>query len=295
MSSIAYVNGRYMALSDAAVHVEDRGLQFGDSLYEVAAVLNGRLFDWEKHLVRLEAGARWLEFRQLPSSAAFSAIADQMVRRARLGDGLLYIQVTRGAARRDHPFPHGVRPTIVMTARRFDFARRIGQQARGVAVISLADDRWRHCNIKTTNLLPAVRAKQAAREAGAFEAIFLGENNVVREGGSTNIYMVDAAGTIITHPLTSDILPGIMRDTALGLARANGLTVEERPFTLDEARAAGELFLSSTTAPCLPIVTLDGKPIADGRPGPVATRLAGFLWAEVARQTGWIAPIDIAQ
>lgn len=287
MSAIAYVNGRYTPLADAAVHVEDRGLQFGDSLYEVAAVLNGRLFDWHQHLDRLRAGAARLGFAAIPSDAVFAAIGAEMLRRARLGDGLLYIQLTRGSARRDHPFPRGVKPTLLMTARGFDFRQRIGQQENGVSVISVADDRWAHCDIKTTNLLPAVLAKQTAKVAGAFEAMFIGPDGTVREGGSTNIHMVDADGRIVTHPCSPRILPGIMRQTALRLAADAQITVDERPFSLDEARAAPELFLTSTTAPCLPIVKLDGQPVGNGRPGPVAARLASLMWDEVARQTGW--------
>lgn len=289
MPAQAYVNGRYSALPDAAVHVEDRGLQFGDSIYEVAAVMNGRLFDWGKHLARMESGTAALGFPPLPAAGAITGIARQLVRRARFGDGLLYIQVTRGAARRDHPFPGGVRPTLVMTARGFDFRQRVGQQARGIAAVSGPDDRWAHCDIKTTNLLAAVLAKQQAKQAGAFEAIFIGDGDVVREGASTNIYMVDSDGTIVTHPKTANILPGIMRDTALEQARAAKIPVREAMFTRAQALAAPELFLTSTTAPCLPIVRLDGQAIADGTPGPVTSRLAGLMWAEVERQTGWRA------
>lgn len=287
MPATAYVNGRYLPLSEAAIPVEDRGLQFGDSLYEVAAVFNGVLFDWPQHLARLASGIVELRMPAGPAPAVLSAIARRLMARGRFADGLLYIQFTRGTARRDHAFPVNGRPNLVMTARPFDFRQRVAQQASGVAAISVPDERWANCHIKTTNLLPAVRAKQQAREAGAFEAVFLGPDDVVREGGSTNIYMVDADGAIITHPTGRHILPGIMRETLLAAARANGIAVHERPFTRAQALAAPELLLSSTTAPCLPIVRLDDVPIGTGAPGPVAGQLSGLMWREISRQTGW--------
>ena len=287
MPARAYVNGRYQALSDAAIHVEDRGLQFADSIYEVAAVMNGHLFDWQQHLVRLKRGAAALFFAGLPTDAVLNSIARRLLAESRLPHALLYIQVTRGASKRDHPFPKAVRPTVIMTIRPFDFAQRAPQQQAGIAVISLPDQRWGRCDLKTTGLLPAVLAKQEAKAAGAFEAMFVAADGNVTEGGSTNMYMVDAQGVIITHPLSASILPGIARETLLRLARAHQIRVEERPFTLAEARAAPELFVTSTTAPILPIVALDGTPIGTGKPGAVATQLAALTWGEILRQTGW--------
>ena len=287
MPARAYVNGRYLALADAAVHVEDRGLQFADSLYEVAAVMNGRLFDWGQHLCRLRRGAAALFIEGLPTEAVLGAIARRLVKTSRLSQALLYIQVTRGASKRDHPFPNAVRPTLILTIREFDFAQRVGQQHGGIAVISLPDQRWARCDLKTTGLLPAVLAKQEAKAAGAFEAMFVAADGTVTEGGSTNLYMVDTAGTVITHPLSARILPGIARETLLRLARTHQMPVQERPFSLADARTASELFLTSTTAPILPIVRLDGKAIATGKPGPIAARLAALTWDEVHRQTGW--------
>jgi len=286
MPARAYVNGRYLPLAEAAVHVEDRGLQFADSLYEVAAVINGRLFDWEPHLARLRRGAAALFISGLPSEAVLERIARKLLADSRLAHALLYIQVTRGTARRDHAFPD-VAPTLIMTIRAFDFAQRAAQQQTGIAVISLPDQRWARCDLKTTGLLPAVLAKQEAKVAGAFEAMFVAPDGSVTEGGSTNIYMVDGSGSIVTHPLSARILPGIARDTLLRLARAHQIPVVERAFTLEEARAAPELFLTSTTAPILPITRLDGDAIGCGNPGPVASRLAAIAWDEVERQTGW--------
>jgi D-alanine transaminase len=289
MPAVAYWNGRYGPVAEAAVSIEDRGFQFADSIYEVVAFLNGRFLDWDKHRWRLRRGLAALQIDGVIADAPLGRIARRLVAQSRAADGLLYVQVSRGAARRDHAFPAGLPPTLVMTARRFDFRQRIAQQQTGVALLSLPDQRWARCDLKTTGLLPAVLAKEEAKRAGAFEALFHREDGDVTEGGSTNLYMVDAAGTIVTHPLSARILPGIARDTLLALARDAQLRVEERAFTLAEARAASELFLTSTTAPILPVTTLDGAPVGTGAPGPVAARLAALVWAEIERQTGWKA------
>lgn len=291
MPALAYVNGRYGPIASAGIPVEDRGFQFADSLYEVVAFLNGRFLDWDKHLWRLRRGLAALFITGAPAEPALAQIAHRLVAGSRYPDGLLYIQISRGAAKRDHAFPAGVQPTVVLTARRFDFAQRLPQLARGVSAISLPDQRWARCDLKTTGLLPAVLAKQEAKAAHAFEALFVRDGpdgrTEVTEGGSTNIYMVDWAGRIVTHPASARILPGVARDTLLDLARAAQMEVVERPFTLDEARAAPELFLTSTTAPILPIVTLDSAPVGTGAPGPVSLRLGEMMWAEVQLQTGW--------
>jgi D-alanine transaminase len=286
MPAVAYVNGRYGPINAAGVSVEDRGFQFADSLYEVVAFLNGRFLDWDKHLWRLRRGLAALFIEGVPGDAALLQIARRLVAMSRFPDGLLYIQVSRGAAKRDHPFPAGIAPTLVLTVRRFDFAQRLPQLEKGVSAISLPDQRWARCDLKTTGLLPAVLAKQEAKGAGAFEALFVRDGEVT-EGGSTNMYMVDGAGRIVTHRVSARILPGIARDTLLDLARAAQMEVVERAFTLEEARAAPELFLTSTTAPILPIVTLDGAPVGTGTPGPVARRLGEMVWREVRQQTGW--------
>ncbi|KAB7646357.1 D-amino-acid transaminase [Polymorphobacter fuscus] len=289
MPQLAYVAGRLVPLRDAHVHVEDRGLQFADALYEVAAVMNGRMLDWDGHLTRLRRGCAALFIEFSMSDAALLAQAQRLVAVNGHRDALLYMQLSRGTARRDHGFPLHARPTLVMTVRRFDFAQRIGQQARGVGVITVNDMRWQRVDLKTTGLLANVLAKQDARAAGAFEGWLVSADGDVREGGSTNAYIV-RDGTIITHPLSAHILPGIARATLLRLARDAQITVVERPFTLDEALAADEALLTSTTAPLLPVVTIDGRPVGDGAPGPVAARLAALVWDEIARQTGWKAP-----
>ncbi|MFN7176843.1 MAG: aminotransferase class IV [Thermaurantiacus sp.] len=289
MTALAMVDGQIGPVAGPAVAVEDRGLQFGDAVYEVVAFLNGRLFDWEKHLWRLQRGAAAIGFTGLPSAAVIAARARRLMRASRVTDGLLYIQATRGSGRRDHVFPIGDAPTLIMTARRFDFRQRVRQQEVGVALLTLPDQRWKRCDIKSTNLLPAVLAKEEARRAGAFEAMFVTEQGVVTEGASTNLWMVEPGGRLRTHPLSAAILPGVSRDTVMALARGDGLEVDERAFPVEEARAAPELFLTSTTGPLLPITTLDGAAVGDGAPGPITRRLVELLWRDVRRQTGWRA------
>lgn len=289
MPRLAYVNRRIQPLVAAGISVEDRGFQFADGVYEVCAVLGGRLLDWPLHADRLVRNLSALLIPAPMSAATLHQVARRLIAANRVREALLYIQVTRGAAKRDHPFPAEVDPTLVMTVRRFDFAQRIPQQAVGVGVISVADQRWARCDIKSIALLPNVLAKQAARAAGAFEAWFVDDDGVVAEGGSTNAWIVDSAGTVITHPLSARILPGVMRTTLLRLARAAQIRVEERAFTLAEAQAAAEAFLTSTTAPCLGITAIDGHAIGNGTPGPVTRRLGALMWDEIAAQTGYRA------
>ncbi len=288
MPQLAYVDGRIVPLRDACIHVEDRGLQFADSLYEVAAVLNGRLLDWPGHLARLRRGcaALFLDFPM--SDAALGLLARRLVAANGQSEALLYLQLTRGSARRDHGFPAATRPSLIMTVRRFDFAQRVAQQATGISVITVNDQRWRRVDLKSTGLLANVLAKQDARAARAFEAWLVADDGTVREGSSTNAWIV-RDGRIVTHPLSAAILPGIARAALIELARTAQIPVEERPFSLDEALAADEALLTSTTAPLLPVVRIDDHPVGSGRPGPVAGRLAPLVWAEIERQTGWRA------
>lgn len=289
MPRLAYVDGRLTPLAQARVSIEDRGYQFADGVYEVCAVMNRRLFDWDAHVERLHASLAALSIAAPMPPRALAIVAQRLITANRVRDALLYIQVTRGVARRDHPFPKHARPSLVMTARPFDFQQRVAQQVQGVRVITRPDERWGRCDIKSIALLPNVLAKQAAREAGAFEAWLIDRDGCVTEGASTNAWIADGAGTIVTRPLSHAILPGIMRQTLIRLARADGLRVEERAFTPTDAHAAAEAFLTSTTAPCLGIVQIDGQPIGDGRPGPITRRLGQLLWSEIERQTGYRA------
>ncbi len=287
MPQLAYVNGRIQPLADASLHVEDRGTQFADAVYEVCAVLAGRILDWQPHLDRLRRNLAELSIDWPMADGPFGLQARRLIAANGHEDCLLYIQISRGTARRDHAFPGAAAANVVMTVRRFDFRQRVAQLASGVAVITQPDTRWRRVDIKTTGLLGNVLAKQAARAAGAFEAWLL-HGETVREGSSTNAWIIKD-GRIITHPTGTEILPGIARNSLINLAQAAQLVVEERPFTLAEAKAADEAFLTSTTAPILPVIRIDGQAIASGRPGPITTRLGEQVWAEVARQTGWRA------
>lgn len=286
MPRLAYVDGRMLALAEASVSIEDRGFQFADGVYEVAAVMNGTLLDWPLHTARLAYSLGELSIAAPVSDTLLTMIAGRVLRANRIRDGLLYIQVTRGAARRDHPFPRGVRPTLVMTARPFDFRQRFQQQETGIAVVTQADIRWARRDIKSVSLLPNVLAKQVAKSAGVFEAWLVDDAGRVTEGSSTNAWIVKD-GVVVTRDLSHDILAGVMRDTMIRLARAHQIRVEERAFTRAEALAADEAFLTSTTAPCLPIVRIDGDVVGGGKPGPVTARLARLLWIEIERQTGW--------
>ena len=287
MPRIAYVNGAYVPLAEAAVSIEDRGYQFADGVYEVAVALNGRLFDWTDHAARLRRSLAALSIAEPMSPRALDLVARKLLARNGAANALLYIQVTRGVARRDHPFPADVRPSLVITARPFDYAPRVRQQAAGIKVLTQPDQRWARCDIKSISLLPNILAKQAARQAGAFEAWMVEDDGIVTEGASTNAWLVEADGTLVTHPADHKILSGVMRNTLIRLARDAGMKVEERPFTLDDAGAAAEAFVTSTSAPCIGIVSIDGRPIGDGRPGPVTLRLGRMLWDEVERQTGY--------
>lgn len=267
MSRVAYVNGRYLPHRDAAVSVEDRGFQFADGIYEVILIANGRFVDEIPHLDRWDRSLGALRLPPpMPRVAMRQAMA-QMIRRNKVRDGILYMQLTRGAAKRDAPFPNASTPTFVMTAR--------NQSLPGAAMVenggklkSVPEIRWKNCHVKSVALLPNVLAKQEAREHGATEALFVREgDSVVTEGGSSNAFMISTDGTLVTHPATNAILGGITRDRVLQIARDAGLSVEERPFTLEEAKEAREFFMTSTTLAVLPIVQIDDAVIANGKPG----------------------------
>lgn len=290
MAQIAYVNGRYQAADAGGISIEDRGFQFADGVYEVFAVFGGVLLDMDGHLDRLTRSLQALDIQAPMSNRALTLVMRDVIRRNRVGTGTLYLQVTRGAARRDHPFPPaGTPPTLVITARPMDFAAKARLVRRGVAVSVQPDIRWARCNIKTVGLLPNVLAKQAAKKAGAFEALFVDGDTVV-EGGSTNMWMVDDAGRVYTHPDDGAILPGIMRATLMRVASAAQIPVIEEKFTLAAMMGAAEAFLTSTTAPCLPIVQIDDHAVGAGTPGPVTLRLAQLMWSEIQRQTGYCLP-----
>lgn len=285
MPRIAYVNGRYGPLADAAVHVEDRGFQFADAVYEVWAVLDGRLSDSEGHFERLERSLCELSIGQPMSRAALKRVLRETVRRNRLRDGLVYLQVTRGQARRDHAFPDPApHPTVVITAKPLEFGQMDAKARAGVRVISQPDMRWGRCDIKTVGLLPNSLAKQAAKEAGAFEAWLIDRDGRVTEGASTNAWIVDAEGRLRTRDTSANILRGITRKTLIELAKDCQVEVLEQPFTLEEAIHAREAFITAASVFLTPVIAIDGHPVGDGRPGPLTLRLRD-LYIERARET----------
>jgi len=272
MSRIAYVNGRYLPHRQAVVHIEDRGYQFADGVYEVIAVERGRLVDEEPHLERLARSLGELRIASPMPEDALKAVMREVLRRNRVRDGTIYLQLTRGVAPRDHPFPPASETAVVMTAKRSrPQSPRVAED--GVRVITVPDNRWGRCDIKSVSLLPNVLAKQRAREAGAYEAWFVDASGHVTEGSSTNAWIVTAEGKLVTRPASHAILNGITRQRAIKLARASGLALEERPFTVPEAKAAREAFLTSTTSHVLAITEIDGTVIGNGKAGSFATEL----------------------
>jgi D-alanine transaminase len=274
MSRIAYVNGRYLPLAEAKVHVEDRGYQFGDGVYEVCEVRDGRLIDARRHLERLQRSLAELRIRLPISLRALDVVLHETVRRNRIGYGIVYLQITRGVARRDHAFPTApVEPSIVVAARPLNRARNEALAEKGIAVVSVPDNRWGRVDIKTIGLLPNVLARQAAIEQGARDAWFVDRDGAVTEAASANAWIVTAAGTVVTRPADHTILRGITRTVLLDVIKAQGLKLEERAFTLKEAYAAREAFITSASQIVLPVVRIDDHPIGNSAPGLLATAL----------------------
>lgn len=274
MTRIAYVNSRYVRHTDANVHIEDRGFQFADGVYEVWSVHEGRLLDLDGHLARLSRSLRKLRIQAPMSDAALLRVLMETIRRNRVRHGIVYLQITRGAAPRDHAFPSpDTIPSMVVTARGVDRRALEKRVQHGVAVITMPDIRWRRCDIKSVSLLPNVLAKQAAREAGAFEAWLIDGAGRVTEGASTTAWIVDASGRIRTRPLGDDILPGVTRDALIRVAQERQIPLVEEAFTVPEAHAALEAFMSSASGVVVPVVSIDGVQIGDGAPGPVALAL----------------------
>ncbi len=271
---IAYVNGRYLPHARAAVHIEDRGLQFADAIYEVVGVVGGEFLDEEEHLDRLQRSVGEIGMAMPMGRAALKLITREMARRNRVRDGLIYFQVTRGAVRRDHAVSDSPpRPTLIVTARNLDPNQTEQRREKGIAVITRPDERWARCDIKSTALLPNILAKTAARKAGAFEAWLLDDDGFVTEGASTSAWIVTKEGRVVTRDLSNAILPGVTRRIILEAAAEGQITVEERKFTLDEALAAKEAFITAATLGATPVVTIDGHTIGDGMPGPIARRI----------------------
>ena len=284
MSRVAYVNGQYLPHGEATIHVEDRGFQFADGVYEVWSVFDGRLADFDGHMTRLVRSLTELRIDVPMTRGALTRVLKETVRRNRVRNGLVYLQVTRGTARRDHPFPaEGTPPSVIVTSKSINPARSDAQAAQGVAVVTVPDIRWGRCDIKTVGLLPNVLAKQAARDRGAYEAWMVDEMGLVTEGASTNAWIVDADGKLRTRDTQANILNGVTRTAILRLIAAEGVELDERPFSVDEAKAAKEAFFTAAGAFVMPAISIDGVRIGDGKPGPITTRLRA-IYIEAARR-----------
>jgi D-alanine transaminase len=274
MSRVAYVNGRYVAQRDAAVHVEDRGYQFSDGVYEVCEVRGGAIIDQRRHLARLKRSLDELGIAMPMRETALAIVIRECMHRNRVHDGIVYLQITRGVARRDHGFPPpGTRPSVVVTARNLDVAANERTAAEGIAVVTVPDNRWERVDIKSISLLPNVLAKQVARERGAKEAWFVDRAGHVTEGSASNAWIVTKGGKVVTRPADNGILRGITRTVLIDVIRAQGLEFEERPFSVEEAYGAREAFLTSASQIVMPVVRIDDRPVGNGAPGLVTAAL----------------------
>jgi D-alanine transaminase len=286
MTRVVYVNGRYLPYGQAAVHAEDRGFQFADAIYEVCEVKGGALVDETRHLARLERSLGELRIRPPMTRRALRLVIRETVRRNRVKDGLVYLQVTRGAAPRDFAFPGpDVEPTLVCLARSMDVASFDERAEAGIAVITQPDIRWGRSDIKTVMLLPACLAKDAARATGAKEAWLVDRDGFVTEGASSNAWIVDAEGNLVTRQTSTAILAGVTRATVMDILSTEGIYLAERPFRVSEALKAREAFITSATGLVTPVVKIDGISIGDGRPGKLVRLLRSRFHhiAEISR------------
>jgi D-alanine transaminase len=274
MTRTVYVNGQYQPYAEACVHAEDRGFQFGDAIYEVCEVRGGRLVDETRHMQRLARSLAELGIPAPMSKGAWSSVMRETIRRNRVLDGLVYLQVSRGARPRDFLFPPAhVKPTVVCLARGVSHARLEAAAAVGIAIKTVPDTRWARCDIKTVMLLPASLAKEAARSEGAKEAWFVDESGNVTEGASSNAWIVDRDGRLVTRQIDNAILRGVTRTTLIDLLKRENIELVERPFSVAEAQAAREAFITSATNFVMPVVRIDSKPIGNGAPGLLSLKL----------------------
>ncbi|MES2749783.1 MAG: D-amino-acid transaminase [Pseudomonadota bacterium] len=274
MSRIAYVNGQYRDMRDASVNIEDRGYQFADGVYEVCEVRGGKIVDLPRHLTRLQRSLRELQIAMPMPLNALEIVIHEVVRRNRVTYGIVYLQMTRGVARRDHAFPvKPVKPAVVITARSLSFQKNQDTAARGIGVITIPENRWPRVDIKSVSLLPNVLAKQQARENDSYEAWFVASDGFITEGASSNAWIVTKDGKVITRSADSGILAGVTRAVLLEVLSALQMTFEERPFTPDEAYQAAEAFVTASSQIVMPVVRIDGRNLGNGKPGAVSTRL----------------------
>jgi len=274
MSRIAYIDGVYQPMNLPGILVEDRGYQFADGVYEVCAIRNGKLLDETRHLDRLDYSLQALNIPMPMSRAALKQVMRDTLRRNRVSDGILYMQVSRGVAPREHMYDADLKPVLVITARPIAAERRAQIMRKGISAISVPDQRWARCDIKSISLLPNVLARQSARNAKVQEAWQIDGRGMVTEGAATNAWIVDAKGVLRTRPADHEILNGIVRQVLLDCVAELGLKFAEKPFSLSEALAAKECFSTASTMSVFPVVKLDGQKIGSGKPGPVAKALS---------------------
>ena len=274
MSRIAYVNGSYLPQKQAGVHIEDRGYQFADGVYEVCELRNGNIVDEVLHLARLERSLNELQIAKPMSLDALKLVMRFLIQKNRVQNGLIYLQITRGVSPRDHAFPPPeTKSSLVMTIKPISLAQEDAKAESGIAVRSVLDNRWGRVDIKSVSLLPNVLAKQYARENDAYEAWFIDDEGYVTEGSSTNAWIITMEGTLVTRPADHHILRGITRTTLLQVASELGIKTEERPFTLEEAKGAREAFITAATTIVIPVVQIDETVIGNGVPGSIASNL----------------------
>lgn len=272
MSRIAYVNGRYLPHGAAAVHIEDRGFQFSDGVYEVFAVAGGRLLGEEGHWVRLGRSLDELKIAWPMNRRSMAVVVREILRRNHVRNGIVYLQVTRGVAPRDHPFPEHAESSLVVTARKKPPIDPAALK-RGASIITIPDIRWKRRDIKSVSLLPNVLGKQQAREQGAIEAWMVEDDGTITEGTSSNAWIVTPAGELVTRHANENILNGITRLSVLDIAQGAGLTLSERPFSVDEAKAAKEAFITSSSSHVTAVTSIDGQTVGNGHVGELTSRL----------------------
>jgi D-alanine transaminase len=285
MSRVAYVNGAYQPHAHAQVHVEDRGFQLADGVYEVWAVFDGRLADAEGHFARLDRSLAELQIEPPMSRAALRVVIREVVRRNRIRNGMVYLQVTRGTGRRDHAYPDPPVPaTLVLTAKTIDRTAADAKAAKGIKVKSTPDNRWGRCDIKTVGLLPNAMARQAAKEEGAGEAWFVDADGLVTEGAASNAWIIDRDGVVRTRDLRANILRGVTRGTLIEVLAGSNMKVVEKAFSLEDVAEAREAFITGAGALVTPVTHIDGKAIGDGKAGPVSLRLRADYISRAQRE-----------
>lgn len=271
MSRIVYVNGEYVPEEEAKISIFDRAFLFADGIYEVTAVIDGKLVDYEPHMERLHRSLRELDMGQPVSDADLKAMHEELMARNNLTEGLIYMQITRGVAERDFAYPENAEQTLIAFTQLKELSDPPAAK-KGIRIITIPDIRWQRRDIKTTGMLAQAMGKQASKQAGVDDA-WMVEDGYVTEGTSNNAFIVLDGNRLVTRPLSNSILPGITRRTILKLAETGDITVEERAFTVDEAKSASEAFLTSASNLVMPVVEIDGAMIGGGQPGPVTRKL----------------------